>query len=77
MRRAGNDLGVMKKSQEMLADTKPALALMQGIGGPDQEEIARQAYAIWEQEGGRDGRDLDYWLEAEKQVLAGSQVPSA
>ncbi len=38
---------------------------------PD-EEIAVVAYLIWEREGCPDGRDLDHWLEAKKQLAHGS-----
>jgi hypothetical protein len=34
------------------------------------EEIANLAQRIWEQEGRQPGRDLDYWLRAERQILS-------
>ena len=37
------------------------------------EEIARRAYLLWEQQGRPDGRDLDYWLQAEAQFQQGRQ----
>jgi hypothetical protein len=36
----------------------------------NSEEIAVFAYCIWEHEGRPDGRALDHWLEAERQLLA-------
>lgn len=36
----------------------------------DVEEIARQAYYLWEDDGRPVGRDLDHWLRAEAQVKA-------
>ena len=35
----------------------------------NQQEIANLAKQIWEREGRQAGRDLDYWLRAERQVL--------
>lgn len=33
--------------------------------GQDRDEwIARRAYALWEQCGRQDGRDLEHWMEA-------------
>jgi Protein of unknown function (DUF2934) len=35
---------------------------------PRQEEIARRAQALWEQEGRPDGRDVEFWLRAEREL---------
>jgi len=35
---------------------------------PTALEIARCAYAIWEQEGRPEGRQVAHWLEAEAQI---------
>ena len=32
------------------------------------ECIKKKAYELWEKEGRKKGRDLDYWLKAEKVV---------
>jgi hypothetical protein len=37
----------------------------------DPEAIARRAYEIYERRGGRDGADLDDWLEAERELGPG------
>ena len=37
---------------------------------PSQEEIARCAYLIWESEGCIHGRDVEYWIQAERQLIA-------
>ena len=37
---------------------------------PSPEEIAKCAFCIWEQEGKPDGHELEYWLQAEKQLAA-------
>ena len=39
---------------------------------PDTEEIARAAYAIWENEGRPDGRDREHWAQAEQVVQNGA-----
>jgi hypothetical protein len=36
---------------------------------PDHETITKRAYELYQQEGCIDGRALDHWLEAERQVL--------
>jgi hypothetical protein len=51
-------------------------------GPPTPEQIAEEAYAIYQSRGGHHGRDLDDWIEAErrlreKQQRAGSQRLSA
>ena len=35
-----------------------------------QEEIKQRAYALWYSEGGINGKDLDYWLQAEREIIA-------
>lgn len=37
---------------------------------PDHETITKLAYALYQQEGYVDGRALDHWLEAERQVVS-------
>jgi len=34
-----------------------------------QEQIARRAHELWEQEGRPKGRDCGHWLAAEEQIL--------
>ncbi|MFT3781970.1 MAG: DUF2934 domain-containing protein [Nibricoccus sp.] len=34
----------------------------------DPEQISKRARELWEQGGRQEGRDLDYWLEAERQL---------
>lgn len=35
-----------------------------------EEEIAKRAYAIWEQEGRPKGREMEHWLRAEAELKA-------
>jgi len=44
---------------------------------PTQEQIARRAYEIFIERGQPEGRDLEHWLEAERQLRATSQTKSA
>jgi hypothetical protein len=44
---------------------------------PTQDQIARRAYEIFIERGQPEGRDLEHWLEAEKQLRATSQSKSA
>jgi hypothetical protein len=37
-------------------------------GEPTEQAIRERAYAIWEQEGRPDGKDLDHWLGAEAET---------
>jgi outer membrane protein TolC len=36
---------------------------------PSSEDIARRAYEIYRARGGDDGRDMDDWLQAERELL--------
>jgi hypothetical protein len=58
-----------KKSKQDTGDRK---LLTNGPNGskPAFEEVATCAYLIWEQEGRPDRRDVDHWLEAERQLEA-------
>jgi hypothetical protein len=44
---------------------------------PTQEQIARRAYEIFIERGQPEGRDLEHWLEAERQLRASSPGKSA
>ena len=44
---------------------------------PTHEQITRRAYEIFIERGRPEGRDLEHWLEAEKQLRATSQTKSA
>ena len=43
---------------------------------PTHEEIAQRARAIYEQKGRVPGHDLENWLEAEAQLMAGRKTSS-
>jgi hypothetical protein len=44
-----------------------------GNGSLSSDEIAARAYEIYEREGRSDGRDMDHWLQAEKELRAERQ----
>lgn len=44
---------------------------------PTQEQIAALAHAIWEDRGRPEGRELDNWLEAERQLKGDVRTPLA
>jgi H+-transporting ATPase len=45
------------------------------VAKPLQEQIAARAYCIWLQEGRRDGRDVEHWLQAEAELTAACAQP--
>jgi hypothetical protein len=46
-----------------------------------RHRIEERAYALWEANGRPEGRDLDYWLQAEQEIvnysMAGEEDPLA
>jgi DUF2934 family protein len=44
---------------------------------PTHEQIARRAYEIFVERGQQAGRDLEHWLEAERQLRATGQAKGA
>ena len=34
----------------------------------DDEKIRQRAYEIWDREGRQEGRDEEYWLQAEREI---------
>ncbi len=39
---------------------------------PSRADIAARAYALWQADGCQAGRDVEYWLRAEKQLIGNS-----
>jgi len=50
---------------------------MTDSNSPTHEQISRRAYEIFIERGQPEGRDLEHWLEAEKQLRATGQPKSA
>jgi hypothetical protein len=44
-------------------------SMHESMPAPSHEEIAARAFALFEKRGASDGRDLDDWLEAERELL--------
>ena len=42
----------------------------------NRDDIARLAQQIWEREGRQAGRDLEYWLQAERELLGRRNLTS-
>lgn len=40
-----------------------------------QSKIRERAYQLWEQEGRQHGRDVEYWLQAERSLAAAPEPP--
>lgn len=40
---------------------------------PSYDEISSRAYGLWEKSGFGEGRDLEHWYEAERQISRGKQ----
>ena len=55
---SGHGLAESEKTQVQLANA------------PSQEEIRLRAYELHHEKGGAHGRDLDDWLEAERELAA-------
>lgn len=43
----------------------------------DADSVRERAYLIWETEGRPDGRDLEHWLQAEREVAQGNGAATA
>lgn len=46
------------------------------MSSSNEQEIAKRAYALWEREGRPDGRSVEHWLTAERELNA-SMSPEA
>jgi DUF2934 family protein len=40
--------------------------------GDEKQRIRERAYELWEREGRPQGRDLEHWVQAERETLSGS-----
>jgi Protein of unknown function (DUF2934) len=41
-----------------------------------EHDVSRRAYAIWEEEGGPDGKHLEHWQQALADIGRAREVPS-
>src|SRR5689334_1661593 len=52
----------------------PASAHVKASRTPTRDEIAARAYWIWVELGYPAGRDLEHWLQAERELLDGNNI---
>lgn len=64
------------QTQNDQPDVRTDLAGRPGLDNLQREEIARRAYALYEERGCCDGCDVDDWLQAEAEVIAGGAKPA-
>ena len=62
-------------AESMDASDPPAFGGATGVGATDdgsdlQEQIRRRAYELWEEAGAPPGREMDFWLQAEREIGA-------
>jgi outer membrane protein TolC len=67
VRETGTSRGSQKTEQ-----SGPALQISKADW--DFERISRRAYELYEQRGRQEGRDLEDWLDAERQLVAASST---
>ena len=60
-----------KKANTTNGDKSVGVSNVTVISAPDglQEEIRARAYELYEQGGRQNGRDQEYWLRAESEIL--------
>ncbi len=49
--------------------SKPRAAKPRKTPAGVENAIRERAYQIWEEHGGPEGRDLEFWLQAKKEIL--------
>jgi hypothetical protein len=62
---------VSTKTMRPVVAGKVAVASAVSVVRPTVEQIARRAYALYEQEGRPDGRHVEHWMRAEAELTRG------
>jgi hypothetical protein len=44
------------------------------MNGPE-EKIRQRAYELWEASGQKEGSEMDFWLQAEREITLGDNAP--
>jgi hypothetical protein len=44
------------------------------MNGPE-EKIRQRAYELWETSGQKEGSEMDFWLQAEREITQGDNAP--
>lgn len=66
----------MKTSKRKFNEQRPSVPTVQALGLPPvQERIRQRAHEIYQARGGTTGRELDDWLQAEREIKSGT-IPS-
>ena len=62
----------LQKTQGSASRPKAASARPPAVGaeGPSTERIAARAYELWQANGCPEGRDAEYWYQAERELRA-------
>ena len=66
-----------RKLATTAASANPRSRTRKGAGtaaAPSHDQIARRAHELFVRSGGVHGRDLEFWLEAERQLKEGAGV---
>ena len=61
-----------RKKPEQLTTPGPQRGGEPPVSAPERERIARRAYELYLARGGADGREMDDWLRAEKELSNGA-----
>ncbi|MDX6750022.1 DUF2934 domain-containing protein [Geminicoccaceae bacterium 1502E] len=66
--------GTTSGSPDHLAVTSPFAEAPEGVSAEDEATITRireRAYDLWQQEGSPEGREMEFWLAAEREFREG------
>ena len=58
----------MAKSKRRDEETAQAVGDDNVRGNPDPDRVAQRAYQLYQERGGGDGRDMDDWFSAEREL---------
>jgi len=62
-------LGQVEQADEVLNRYRNLLAKESEMRGAREQAIRERAYALWEQNGHAEGKDLEHWLRAEAEIV--------
>jgi hypothetical protein len=71
---SGNVSNLQIENKIILIDMNAINEQTRGLN--HHNDVANLARQIWQSEGGQQGRDQEYWLKAERQILAARQQKS-
>ena len=65
-----------QKGSDQISGAMPQMAGDTSMGNPERERIAQRAYELYLARGGTDGRAMDDWLSAERELIEGNEDQS-